>query len=352
EGSSCLEGSGAGLILTSPEGEEFTYALRFEFDASNNEAEYKALVAGLRIEEQIGVENLVAKVDSRLVLRSENKKADALRKIASTKLRPPRQTSLGTLPAETKRARAIKIKARQYSMINDVLYRKSFLEPWLQCVGPVHAEYVVKEIHEGSCSMHSGSRSVVAKAIRSGYYWPTMHKDARNIIRKCPFPEAQGKVKFLIVAIDYFTKFGLPREIISDNGNQFRDNPFKDWREKLDIKQRLEEDNKNWVEEVLHVLWAHRTIIKTSNGDTLFSLTYGTEFVIPVEIGMPSLRCTKVNQPENNEGQLLNLDMLEERREKAMIPIKQATPKTMESWVQNRKGRTKWWKHLEKERTS
>ncbi|GKC47401.1 reverse transcriptase domain-containing protein [Tanacetum coccineum] len=49
DGSSCLEGSGAGLILTSPEGEEFTYALRFKFNASNNEAEYEALIAGLRI---------------------------------------------------------------------------------------------------------------------------------------------------------------------------------------------------------------------------------------------------------------------------------------------------------------
>ncbi|GKA58891.1 reverse transcriptase domain-containing protein, partial [Tanacetum coccineum] len=51
--SSCLEGSGARLILTSPEGEEFTYALRFKFDASNNEAEYEALVAGLQIAEKI-----------------------------------------------------------------------------------------------------------------------------------------------------------------------------------------------------------------------------------------------------------------------------------------------------------
>nr|GEY83921.1 reverse transcriptase domain-containing protein [Tanacetum cinerariifolium] len=53
DGSSCLEGSGAGLILRSPKGEEFTYALRFEFDASNNEAEYEALVAGLRIAKQM-----------------------------------------------------------------------------------------------------------------------------------------------------------------------------------------------------------------------------------------------------------------------------------------------------------
>ncbi|GKB09277.1 reverse transcriptase domain-containing protein, partial [Tanacetum coccineum] len=148
----------------------------------------------------------------------------------------------GTLPAETKKARTIKIKSRQYALINGVLYRKSFLKPWLRCVGPLQAEYVIREIHEGSCSMHSRPRFVVAKAIRLGYYWPTMHKDSRNVIRTCddcqihrlvpknpqqkltpitspwpfykwginisgPFPEAQGKVKFLIVAIDYFTKW-------------------------------------------------------------------------------------------------------------------------------------------------
>ncbi|GKG32685.1 reverse transcriptase domain-containing protein, partial [Tanacetum coccineum] len=63
-GSSCLEGSGDRLILTNPEGVDFTYALRFEFNTSNNEAEYEALLEGLRIAEQTGVKNLEAKVDS------------------------------------------------------------------------------------------------------------------------------------------------------------------------------------------------------------------------------------------------------------------------------------------------
>ncbi|GKC53577.1 reverse transcriptase domain-containing protein, partial [Tanacetum coccineum] len=67
DGSSCTDGSGAGLILTNPEGMEFTYALRFRFDATNNEAEYQALIAGLWIAEQMCVKNLQANVDSRLV---------------------------------------------------------------------------------------------------------------------------------------------------------------------------------------------------------------------------------------------------------------------------------------------
>ncbi|GKE00714.1 reverse transcriptase domain-containing protein [Tanacetum coccineum] len=98
DGSSCIDGSRAGLILTNPEGVEFTYAMRFRFEATNNEAEYEALIAGLRIAEQMGVKNLQANADSRLVANqvngsyvakesvpwSENKKTDALSKIAST----------------------------------------------------------------------------------------------------------------------------------------------------------------------------------------------------------------------------------------------------------------------------
>nr|GEW12372.1 reverse transcriptase domain-containing protein [Tanacetum cinerariifolium] len=67
DGSSCVDGSGPGLILTSPGGVKFTYALRFQFMASNNEAEYEALIAGLWIAAQMGVKNVQANVDSKLV---------------------------------------------------------------------------------------------------------------------------------------------------------------------------------------------------------------------------------------------------------------------------------------------
>nr|GEY39101.1 reverse transcriptase domain-containing protein [Tanacetum cinerariifolium] len=60
-------------------------------------------------------------------------------------------------------------------MINGVLYRKSFLEPWLRCVGPIQAAYVVKEIHEGWCSIHSGPRSLVEKAISAKVRNTTFH---------------------------------------------------------------------------------------------------------------------------------------------------------------------------------
>ncbi|GKE83995.1 reverse transcriptase domain-containing protein, partial [Tanacetum coccineum] len=131
--------------------------------------------------------------------------------------------------------------------------------------------------------------------------------------------------------------FGLPKEIISDNGKQFRDNPFRDWCEKLCIQQhfasvkhpqtnglvkranrslgegikaKVGKDNKNWLEEISHVLWAHHTMIKSSNGDTPFSLTYETEAVILAEIGMPTFRTTEVDVAEEE-----NTDRVEEQKD-------------------------------------
>nr|GEV94972.1 hypothetical protein [Tanacetum cinerariifolium] len=73
DGSSCVDGSGTGLIIMNPEGMEFTYSLRFRFNATNNEAEYEARIAGLRIASQIGIQNLQANVDSKLVANQVNR---------------------------------------------------------------------------------------------------------------------------------------------------------------------------------------------------------------------------------------------------------------------------------------
>ncbi|GKC67598.1 reverse transcriptase domain-containing protein, partial [Tanacetum coccineum] len=153
-----------------------------------------------------------------------------------------------------------------------------------------------------------GPRAVVRKAMRQGYYWPTMHADAKAEVDKCdscqihapiprlpktlmdilgPLTPARGGAKFVVVAIDYFTKLG---------------------REKA-----------GWVDELPNVLWAHRTSIKQSNGETPFSLTYGSEAVIPAEIGMPSYRTLMIREEFNEEEQRLNLDLLQERREAAAI---------------------------------
>ncbi|GJT49059.1 reverse transcriptase domain-containing protein [Tanacetum coccineum] len=85
------------------------------------------------------------------------------------------------------------------------------------------------------------------------------------------------------------------------------------------IKARLRRDRFGWVEEFPNVLWAHRTSIKQSNGETPFSLTYESEAVIPTEIGMPTYRTMMIQEGFNKEELHLNLDLLQERREMAAI---------------------------------
>ncbi|XP_023743054.1 uncharacterized protein LOC111891220 [Lactuca sativa] len=72
DGASSREGLGSGLILTSPEGEEVTYALRFDFHTSNNEAEYEALLAGLQLAKHMGAKVVTALTDSRLAANQVN----------------------------------------------------------------------------------------------------------------------------------------------------------------------------------------------------------------------------------------------------------------------------------------
>ncbi|XP_035845839.1 uncharacterized protein LOC118492143 [Helianthus annuus] len=313
DGASNEDGAGAGLRLVSPDKHEFTYAIRLDFKSTNNEAEYEAFLAGLRLAIKMGVRHIEAHVDSMLVAgqingqyeakgdimalylnqaktllqtfysykvhhinRSENKPADALSKLASTSFQhlakdvrievlsnpsvPLREVNViqtgttswmtpiimylqsGILPENKAEARKIQYKSEHYQMADGILYRKSYLGPLLRCVDADDANYLIREVHEGICGIHAGPRMVVAKVMNAGYYWPGMHLDAVKELRKCsgcqrhapktmrpknelvpvttawpfqqwgidmvgPFPEAPGAVKFIIVAVDYFTKW-------------------------------------------------------------------------------------------------------------------------------------------------
>ncbi|GKA50039.1 reverse transcriptase domain-containing protein [Tanacetum coccineum] len=202
----------------------------------------------------------------------------------------------------------------------------------------------------GSCRMHDGPRRAVHKAMNARYFWPSMHRDANNEISSCdscqwgmdivgPLPEAPGRIKYLIVAVDYFTKwFRVPATIITENGTQLINDLFKCWAEGLGIKlvstsvyhrqangaveranrsimhgikTRLHQEGGAWVKELPNVLWAHKTTLKTSNRETPFSLEYGTEAVIPAEIGIPTRRTIQGSDKENEEALRLNLNLLE-----------------------------------------
>ena len=72
-----------------------------------------------------------------------------------------------------------------------------------------------------------------------------------------------------------------------------------------------------WPEELSSVLWTYRTTARTPTGEIPFNLMYGTEAVIPVEIGLTSLRKEFFSEDSNDDQLKLNLDCLDEVRDQA-----------------------------------
>nr|GEW74656.1 reverse transcriptase domain-containing protein [Tanacetum cinerariifolium] len=315
DGALSPKGSEAGLVLIGPNGIEYTYVLRLTFPSTNNEAEYEALMEGLGIARQMNISNIEVKVDSKLVASQINRNYKASKDSMIKYLAKAKEYTSGF------KSFSIKNIPRNMNQKADVLSKLAFVA-FNRLTKEVN--YVIREIHMGSCGMHVGPRAVVRKAVRQGYYWPSMHKDAKKGVEKCDSTTVSGKwgAKFIILAIDYFTKWIEAKPLVKITRNEVIRFVMYNiiYRSLMEgIKTHLGREKARWVDELSNVLWAHRTSIKQSNGETPFSLTYGSEAVIPAEIGMPTYQTLMIREGYNEEEMRLNLDLLQERREAAAI---------------------------------
>ena len=87
------------------------------------------------------------------------------------------------------------------------------------------------------------------------------------------------------------------------------------------MKKRLDDAKGKWVEELPYVLWMYRTAPRRSTRETPFSMTYGAETVITLETGFLTTRTSSFNPKVNDEQLTRNLDLIEEKREDAMIQL-------------------------------
>nr|XP_009595453.1 uncharacterized protein LOC104091756 [Nicotiana tomentosiformis] len=85
------------------------------------------------------------------------------------------------------------------------------------------------------------------------------------------------------------------------------------------LKKRLETAKGKWPEELPGVLWAYQTTVKLSTIETYFSLVYGAEALILVELVEPTLMFSRVNEEANNEALLVKLDLLDECKDLAYV---------------------------------
>ncbi|XP_058761331.1 uncharacterized protein LOC131634721 [Vicia villosa] len=428
DGASSSSGSGAGVILENDEGLIIEVSLVLSFTTSNNQAEYEAFLAGLRLAEDVGawevkictdsqliafqvnsdyqakndvlVEYLVlvkeimknfAKAEVEHIPREHNSRADVLSKLASTRKKGGNKSVIqeilskpsvdksapliqvhavdddhcwmtpvynfltkDELPTDTKEASIIKIRACSYVIIEDKLYRRGFSIPLLKCVDASQALEILQELHEGINDQHLGGRSLARKALRVGYYWPTMQQDAKEHVQKCDKCQRHADMHLApphelksLSSPWPFSTWGMDLlgpfpAIITDNGTQFTDRKFQEFVSKIGTKQhftsvehpqtnrqaeaanrvilrglkrRLGEAKRAWVEELHSILRAYRTTPYSSTGETPFRLTYGTEAIIPVEIREPSRRTESPLKEElDDEAMREELDMVEEIR--------------------------------------
>ncbi|KAL5578385.1 hypothetical protein UlMin_020084 [Ulmus minor] len=181
DGSSTDNCSGAGVILVIPERVRLSCALRFRFKATNNQAEYEALLAGLRLAKEVSARHLLIYSDSQLIVnqipRNENTNADALARLATgledslLKMVPleildepsidkhqqvdaisdkptwmdPIMAYLrdGTLPQDKFEARRLRYRSARYYLDKDKIHKRSFSSPSLTCLNEDQAKYVL-----------------------------------------------------------------------------------------------------------------------------------------------------------------------------------------------------------------
>jgi len=80
----------------------------------------------------------------------------------------------GWLPEDNTEAGKIQIRATCFVIIEDVLYRRGYSLPYISCASSKEADYVLHEIHEGICGNRAREKSLLEKAFRARYYWPTL----------------------------------------------------------------------------------------------------------------------------------------------------------------------------------
>ena len=91
----------------------------------------------------------------------------------------------GLLLSDPKEASKLKSRSTGFTIHQGALYKRGFFTPILKCIAKEDTDYVLREVHEGVCGNHIGARELAGKVLRQGYYWPTMLRDATELVKKC-----------------------------------------------------------------------------------------------------------------------------------------------------------------------
>ena len=103
----------------------------------------------------------------------------------------------GRLPDDPKETSNIRARSSRFTNHKGSLYKRGFFTPILKCIAGKDADYVPREVHEGVCRNHIGTRALAGKVLRQGYYWRTMLRDATDLVKKCKICQEHAKISYL-----------------------------------------------------------------------------------------------------------------------------------------------------------
>ncbi|XP_047256221.1 uncharacterized protein LOC124888975 [Capsicum annuum] len=331
-----FKGSGIGAVLVSETGQHYSVTAKLRFLCTNNMAEYEACILGLKLVLDMGVRELLVIGDSDLLIRQIRGEWPHPDQIYID----PLEISLKEQPAHCVH---VEEKPDGKPWYYDIKRRTPDLG-FLRCIDAAEANILIKEVHTGICGPHMNGFALSIKILRTAW--------GMDVIRPIE-PLASNGHRFILVSIDYFTKwveaasyraatkkvvadfirnnlicwFGVPEAIITDNEENLNSHLMKEICDQFKIVHRnstayhpqmngvveaanknikkilrnMVENDRSWHEMLPYALLGYRTIVRTSTEVTLYLLVYGNEVVIPAKVEIPSLRISQEARLSNEE---------------------------------------------------
>nr|GEW84664.1 reverse transcriptase domain-containing protein [Tanacetum cinerariifolium] len=258
-------------------------------------------------------------------------------------------------------------------------YAGNFIVKGMSCVHGQEAYDILKACYEGPTGGYHGANFTAKKVFDAGFFWPTIYRDAHNLVKSCVdylskwveakalhTNDARVVVKFLK---SLFARFGTPRAIISDRETHFCNEKSAKVMSKYGVTHRLttayhpqtsgqvevlnrglkrilestiRENRASWSEKLEDALWAFRTVYKTPIGCTPYKLVYGKSCHLPIELEHKAYWAIKhVNFDLKTVGdhRKLQLNEFNELRDQAYensLIYKEKTKKLHDSKIKNR----------------
>ncbi|GKE51075.1 reverse transcriptase domain-containing protein [Tanacetum coccineum] len=179
-----------------------------------------------------------------------------------------------------------------------------------------------KACHSGPTEGHYGANYTAKKVFDSGFYWPTIYKDAHE-----PFPSSRGN-KYILIAVDYLSKWVEAKAL-----------PTNDARV---VVKTVGENRASWSDRLDDALWAFRTAYKTPIGCTPYKLVYGKSCHLPIELEHRvywALKHANFDLKTAGDHRKLQLNELNELRDQAYenyLIYKERTKKLHDSKIKKR----------------